>query len=185
MYRIRAIKAAKGAALLAVVLSVLPGCGSDAVANEPAPSSITVTLRDGSGAVKGQAVLTEADGGVRMRVTVNGLAPGRHGIHFHEKGVCQGPDFASAGEHLNPAGKHHGLENPEGPHAGDLPNLTVDAKGSSDIVLFSPLVTLQAGKPNSLRKPGGTALIVHEKADDQKTDPSGNSGARMLCGVIE
>jgi Cu-Zn family superoxide dismutase len=116
-------------------------------------------------------------------VSVSGLTPGPHGIHIHEQGACTGPDFGSAGGHLNPAGRQHGLENPAGPHAGDLPNLLVDADGSADTI-FAVSPDLLAGG-EGLFHVGGTAVVVHAERDDQHTDPSGGSGARVACGVVE
>jgi Cu-Zn family superoxide dismutase len=120
-----------------------------------------------------------------LRVVVTGyrLPPGTHGLHFHEVGMCQPPDFASAGGHFNPTGKKHGRLNPGGPHAGDLPNLVVAPSGEAGIDIVTKAVTLAPG-PTSLLGGKGTALVVHERADDEKTDPSGDSGARIACGVI-
>ena len=107
---------------------------------------------------------------------MKGLAPGPHGIHIHSVGVCTPPDFASAGGHLNPTKKEHGLENPKGPHAGDLQNLEVGADGSAKKTLETDLVTL-----SSL---GNASLVIHEKRDDEKTNPAGDSGKRVACGMI-
>ncbi len=109
--------------------------------------------------------------------------PGTHGIHIHTVGKCAGPDFATAGGHLNPGPKMHGKDNPMGPHAGDLLNFDVDADGKSHATLMADHVTLTDG-PASLFHTGGTALVIHAMPDDYKTDPSGNSGARIACGVI-
>jgi superoxide dismutase, Cu-Zn family len=133
----------------------------------------------------GKAELTEGVNGVQVKVEAASLTPGEHGLHFHQIGKCDAPDFKSAGDHFNPQGKKHGTANPEGPHAGDLPNLVVGTDGKAAVTVTTKLVTLAAGKPNSLLKTGGTALVIHEKADDYKTDPSGNSGARIACGVIQ
>lgn len=143
-----------------------------------------VRLIDANGKPVGTAALTAENGGVRVRVSARGLAPGEHGIHFHERGVCKPPDFASAGGHFNPFGAKHGLLNPKGPHAGDLPNLVVGPDGRAEAIFFTPRVTLERGKPNSLLRSGGTSLVIHEKRDDQRTDPTGNSGARVACGEI-
>jgi Cu-Zn family superoxide dismutase len=163
-------------------------CGSSAVAGPrqaPAsPSVIQIPIHNAQGQQIGSAKLTQLPDGVKINVSVTGLAPGQHGIHFHENGICEGPSFESAGAHFNPTGRHHGLNNPEGPHAGDLPNLQADGQGSANVEWISKAVTLEPGKPNSLLKPGGTALIIHENPDDQVSDPSGNSGARIACGAI-
>ena len=118
-----------------------------------------------------------------IAVKVSGLAPGKHGLHVHAVGKCDGPDFQSAGPHFNPAGKKHGLKSPEGHHLGDLPNLEVGPDGKGEAKLTLKGATLDAG-PNGLFGPQGTSLVVHEKADDETTDPSGASGARVACGLV-
>jgi len=140
-------------------------------------------LVDGQGRTVGEAQFTDREGKVRIVVDLRGLPPGTHAMHLHTVGECHGPDFKSAGAHFNPFGKKHGLENPEGPHAGDLPNFEVKSDGTAHVEVEAKLVTLWEGK-NSLFQPGGTCLVVHEKADDHKTDPAGNAGARIACGVI-
>jgi len=146
---------------------------------------ITLPIHNAQGQKIGEAMLKQMPNGVKVEVTAQGLTPGQHGIHFHEKGICEAPDFKTAGEHLNPAKKHHGLLNPQGPHAGDLPNLVVDEKGNGTFRVLTTLVTLMPNQPNSLLKEGGTSLVIHEKPDDEKTDPAGNSGSRIACGVIK
>ncbi|MED2971138.1 superoxide dismutase family protein [Fictibacillus sp. B-59209] len=146
---------------------------------------VTVELMDAKGKKAGKATLEQAAEGVKVNVESTGLTPGEHGIHFHEKGVCEAPKFESAGKHFNPTSKMHGFKNPKGPHVGDLKNIKADSSGKATGDLMSSLVTLQEGKSNSLLKEGGTALVVHAKADDYKTDPTGNSGDRVLCGVIK
>ena len=132
----------------------------------------TLTLRD----APGQAVVIEGD--------LRGLPAGTHGIHFHAVGRCDAAgQFASAGAHFDPATRKHGLENPEGPHAGDLPNLVVGADGSATVRMTTPRVTL-GREAASLLDADGSAVVVHGGPDDQRTDPSGNSGARIACGVI-
>jgi superoxide dismutase, Cu-Zn family len=132
----------------------------------------------------GTATIHQADGGVRIDVHVSQVPSGTHGIHIHTVGKCEGPAFLSAGAHLNPTSKKHGKDNPEGPHAGDLLNIQVDTSGGGKASLLDPNVTLGAG-PNSLFHEGGTTIVIHANADDYKTDPAGNSGARIACGVIE
>lgn len=140
-------------------------------------------LRDAEGKVVGVALFVQEAQGVRISVTVKGLSPGEHGIHIHAVGVCEPPDFLSAGPHFNPTSKKHGLSNPEGPHAGDLPNLGVGEDGSAVYEHVTDRVTLTPGEL-SLFDEDGSALIIHAGPDDQSTDPAGNSGARLLCGVI-
>src|SRR5690606_25253705 len=110
---------------------------------------------------------------------------GLHGFHFHEKGICEAPDFESAGGHFNPTGASHGLDHEDGPHAGDLPNLEVGPDGTVKEEFFVENLTLLAGEENSLYQEGGTSLIIHAEADDGTTQPSGNSGDRIACGVVE
>jgi len=143
----------------------------------------TVELRSAQGGVVGSATLTEGPQGVRLTVEPSGLAPGRHGMHIHAVGKCDPPAFTSAGGHFNPEGKQHGWMNPAGAHAGDLPNLSVALDGTARLEVYVPRVTLAAG-PQSLFPPGGTALVIHAGPDDEITDPTGNSGDRIACGVI-
>lgn len=140
-------------------------------------------LRDAEGKVMGMALFVQEAQGVRISVTVKGLSPGEHGIHIHAVGKCEPPDFLSAGPHFNPTNRKHGLNNPEGPHAGDLPNLVVGEDGSAVYEYVTDRVTLTPGEL-SLFDEDGSALIIHAGPDDQITDPAGNSGARVLCGVI-
>lgn len=132
----------------------------------------------------GTAVLTQSAGGVHIDLNVSQLPPGVHGIHVHAVGKCEGPDFTTAGGHFNPTMKMHGKDNPAGPHAGDLMNIGVDDKGNTKASLVTSSVTLGDG-PNSAFHEGGSALVIHAKEDDYKTDPAGNSGARIACGVIQ
>ena len=146
-------------------------------------NSVTVQLKNGQGQDIGTATITPSGKGVRIKLNVHDLTPGEHGIHFHTVAKCEGPDFQTAGSHFNPDGKKHGLKNPEGPHAGAMMNFMGNAKGMSMATVTDMHVNLGTGA-NSLYANGGTALVIHEKADDMKTDPSGNSGSRIACGVI-
>lgn len=170
-----------------VVAGALAACGGQARApegNAVEEPTATANLVDSTGARAGVATFSDSAGTVQMAVSVTGLTPGRHGIHIHETGTCTPPDFKSAGGHFNPEAKEHGLENPQGPHAGDLPNLLVEEDGSADTTLTVPAGRLAEG-PTSMLGTQQRALVIHADPDDQTTDPSGNSGARVVCGVIE
>jgi Cu-Zn family superoxide dismutase len=147
--------------------------------------SVTATLADTNGKAIGVVQLhQDSTGVVQVLVEAAGLAPGSHGIHVHETGKCEGPAFASAGAHFNPdTKKQHGLSNPAGPHAGDLPNLDVAANGTAVYKQATDRISLTAGATN-IFDADGTALVIHAAADDQVTDPSGNSGARIACAVV-
>lgn len=136
-------------------------------------------LLDASGQTIGSVRAWQTAGGVSFRVNATGLPHGLHGIHVHAVGRCDPPDFASAGPHWNPTAKKHGLNNPAGPHAGDLPNVEVAANGA-----LGATVTLAGATMAGLLDADGSALVIHAQADDYVTDPSGNSGARIACAVI-
>ena len=143
-------------------------------------------LRDQSARSIGTATLTElSDGTVQVDVSVQHLAPGNHGIHVHGVGVCDaGAGFGSAGTHFNPTSKQHGLDNPNGAHGGDLPNLVVGADSSGALHTTTRRLTLTTGALNALDT-DGAAIVIHAAPDDQVTDPYGNSGARVVCGVLQ
>lgn len=147
--------------------------------------SAVVMLKNNNGEPAGQVSLTQIKEGVLVNIQAKGLKPGIHGIHFHEKGVCQAPDFKTAGNHMNPYEKEHGLENPNGAHSGDMQNIFADSKGNVNTSIVNPNVTLIKGQKNSLLDEDGSSLVIHEDADDQKTNPSGQSGNRVICGVIK
>jgi Cu-Zn family superoxide dismutase len=148
------------------------------------PAKKTVELKDGKGESVGTATITPARKGVTVKLNVKGLPAGEHALHFHEAAKCEGPSFKSAGGHFNPESKKHGLQNPEGPHAGDMLNFTVKANGTSTASVKNENVTLDASGASSLLANRGTALVIHAKPDDYKTDPTGNAGDRIACGVI-
>ncbi|MDY7231254.1 superoxide dismutase family protein [Hyalangium rubrum] len=153
----------------------LAGCGDEPRA--------TAELMNAAGTKVATVMLVEKDGAVELQLEATGLDPGTHGIHFHAVGLCEGPAFTSAGAHFNPLEKQHGLESPTGAHAGDLPNLEVDASGKATTTMSTNRVRLSEGQL-SVFDADGTALVIHARADDQVTDPSGNSGDRIACGVL-
>ena len=162
------------AAMLAAVLAT--GCAS--VGGEPAAHAQLQPTKGNTAA--GRVTFTQRDGGVDLVATVTGLTPGPHGFHVHDKGDCSAPDAASAGGHFNPAGHLHGHPSVGPRHAGDLPMLEADAAGNATLKAFVPGLTTAAG-PSAL---AGRAVVVHAAADDFKSQPAGNSGARVACGVL-
>lgn len=171
--------------VLLIILSAVLMFGTTVCASEDPAYCATAVMKDAKGNIVGRATFTEdASGLVHIKVNVKCLTPGLHGIHIHNAGNCTGPDFTSAGGHYNPLEKEHGLKNPEGPHAGDLPNLKVGRNGRGCMNVTTDRVTLSPG-PTTLFTANGTALVIHADPDDQMTDPTGNSGKRVVCGVIE
>jgi Cu-Zn family superoxide dismutase len=167
-------------AVIVVLSSLLAGCaGMQPSADSPA----TADLRTAAGQSVGTAQLIQVGNVVRIVLDARGLPPGLHAVHVHAVGKCDPPDFTSAGPHFNPTGKQHGALNPQGSHAGDLPNLNVGGDGSGRLETASEQITLGTG-PTSLWDADGSALVIHAAPDDFKTDPTGNSGARIACGVI-
>ena len=148
--------------------------------NAPAAERAAADLRTASGAAAGKATAATMNGRVMLTLQVEGLPPGQHGVHVHMTGKCDAPKFESAGGHWNPADAQHGLEAPAGQHAGDMPNLVVDDNGRGTLEY-----ELKGATFAGLMDEDGSAMVVHASADDQKTDPSGNSGDRIACGVFE
>ncbi|MGP4108956.1 superoxide dismutase family protein [Virgibacillus sp. L01] len=160
-----------------IILLVLVSCQS----NEETTRS--VDMYNESGDMIGTAELSDRPEGVQVKLKLEGLEPGYHGIHVHEFPKCEGPEFISAGNHLNPDGNEHGLMHPEGAHLGDLPNVEVDSGGLAKAELMLAGATLMEGK-KSILKGEGTSLIIHAGQDDGISQPGGNSGARIACGKI-
>jgi Cu-Zn family superoxide dismutase len=141
-------------------------------------------LYDANGREVGRASFIELDNGVRVTLDAWDLEPGEKGFHIHESGRCEPPDFKSAGNHFNPSDRRHGFENPDGPHLGDLHNLHVEDDGSTQKEEILEGVTLAPSEHSLLRR-GGSAIVIHADPDDYRTDPAGNAGDRIACGVIE
>jgi superoxide dismutase, Cu-Zn family len=144
----------------------------------PLSAEVTTVLKTAQGADRGTAVLRLADGRMRLTVDAMGLTPGARAVHIHDVGKCEGPAFASAGPHWNPTAKQHGRDNPMGAHHGDLPNLLIGTDGRGSLTIDVP------GTMAQLLDADGAAVMIHADADDYKTDPTGNAGGRIACGVL-
>ena len=158
---------------------------NDAMAggNAMAPAGQSFNFTGADGAALGSVSVSEDASGATMLVSASGMPAGVHGIHLHEKGLCEGPKFESAGAHWNPGAKQHGRDNPQGPHLGDLANFEVSSDGSASTSFTVAGVAMASGE-TMLADADGTSIVVHAKADDYKTDPSGNSGDRIACAVL-
>lgn len=163
-----------------LMLGAAAGCAS-------VPAAVPGTaaaLADTSGRVVARAALRQSGAGIAVHVQASGLAPGTYGIHLHAVGRCEAPAFTSAGPHWNPTSRQHGRDNPAGAHLGDLPNLVVGASGDGAVDFQVAQASLAGPGPAALLDADGAAIVLHAQADDYRTDPSGNSGARIACGVI-
>lgn len=182
------MEAVRSVAILAAL--ALAACAGGAATSDPGAALAPVTaraeavLRDTAGRSVGVATFLQRDQGVDIGVSVTGLPAGEHGLHIHEVGSCEPPSFTSAGGHFNPTGAQHGSEAEGGPHAGDLPNLVVGRHGTGRLGAHSEDITLEDGE-NALLEGDGTALVIHAGSDDYRSQPAGDAGGRIACGVIE
>jgi Cu-Zn family superoxide dismutase len=184
MKRSRMLSCLAGAGLATLGLSACSTDGSgDGVAARDGSGAVT-ELRDSSGRSVGTATVTQSGDALRVRIVGTAVPQGVHGAHIHTTGACDAPDFTSAGPHWNPTGRLHGTQNPQGPHLGDMPNLLVGTDGRGTLEFVIPAGRLEGGD-RALLDEDGASVVVHAAADDYRTDPSGNSGARIACGVLE
>jgi len=169
-----------------LAITVIVSLGACTTAEEP-PGGAAMPLVNGGGQQIGTVRAWQTTGGVTFRIEAEGLPHGVHGLHVHSVGRCDGPDFTSAGPHWNPTSHKHGLNNPQGPHVGDLRNVNVAANGvlGETVTLSGASLTAPAGTPGALLDADGASLVIHAAADDYVTDPSGNSGARIACAVLQ
>ena len=169
-----------------LIRGVFVGAGLSAVmltASLAAQGPVKVEMKDAQGQLIGLASLSEMSGMVYIQLDLKGLKPGEHALHVHGVAKCEGPAFTTAGGHFNPAAKKHGLQSPDGPHAGDMENFMVQADGTAKGMVMAKGISLGTGA-NSVFTNGGTALVIHAGPDDMKTDPAGAAGDRIACGTI-
>jgi superoxide dismutase, Cu-Zn family len=169
--------------VLLLTLALTNACRRGA-SGQPEVRFAIAEIRSASGARFGTLTLSPGVAGVRIDGALTNVPPGVHGIHFHQVGRCDPPDFVSAGPHVNPGQTQHGLDNPRGPHAGDLPNVSANANGQMIVDVATSRVMLSSTGAGALFDADGTALVIHADRDDQRTDPAGSSGERIACGVI-
>lgn len=155
-----------------------------AAALPAAAQTATAPLKDAQGKEVGSVNLTQTPRGVLINLAVKGLPPGEHAFHVHAVGKCEAP-FTTAGGHFNPDGKKHGLLAADGAHAGDMPNLHIPQSGDLTVEVVNAAITLEKGKPNSVFDADGSAMVIHAGSDDYKTDPTGEAGGRIACGVVQ
>jgi len=171
------------AAALALATAGCMTGGVTRAGDAPTGLGASAEIGDASGVAKAIAGLIPERGRVRVEINAGGLAPGTYGVHIHTTGRCDPPGFVSAGGHWNPTARQHGAQNPQGRHLGDLPNLQVDPRGKGRLIFHVENARLEGGA-NPLLDADGAAIVIHAQPDDHRTDPSGNSGARIACGVI-
>jgi superoxide dismutase, Cu-Zn family len=167
-----------------IIASVFVLTGAVALAAPAAQPSAKAELKSADGKDVGTVMLTQTRSGVQLKLALKDLPPGEHAFHVHAVGKCE-PPFTTAGPHFNPEQKKHGLKSPEGHHAGDMSNITIPASGNLSLTVVNKDITLEKGKPNSVFQDAGTAIVVHANKDDYVTDPAGNAGDRIACGVIQ
>jgi Cu-Zn family superoxide dismutase len=181
-----------GLLLIGGAALAIAACAADTEATEPegaivstiGPPVLNADLRDAQGRTLARARAEQSGDSLRVRVEAVGMSPGAYGAHLHAVGRCDAPDFESAGPHWNPTGQMHGKDNPKGMHKGDLPNLMVGADGRGSFEYTIPNAGLSGMLPNRAIDADGASVVVHAKSDDYRTDPSGNSGGRVACGVL-
>lgn len=169
--------------ILALTTATLLAAGCANTTTTSGSKAAVAGLTDASGKAAGEATIRESADGLWLDVSVKGVAPGAHGLHVHSVGKCDGPDFTTAGGHWNPTAHQHGKKNPQGPHAGDAPNLVANAEGAGSLKVWLGAGLISAGA-TPLLDADGAAVVLHADPDDEMTDPSGKSGKRILCGVL-